>query len=366
MKKTKDIILQRKNRLINLETKLNLPDHHHHDKILSMSLIELQNAMNHQEFTSYQLVSLYISRCLNFGQQLNAITQEFYLEALESAKKSDQRRAIFLSRQREEMDDTTTAHEASPRVEGVETTEIPTDIDMIEQEEEGRRRKGRETKKFLVNATRLLEGIPFSVKDCYDQIGADNFCGLASRIGQVSQHDCPLILLLKQAGAIPFIRSNVPPILMAWETANYSYGSTNNPWNINKITGGSSGGEAALISSRCSPIGLGTDIGGSLRIPAACCGIYSLKPTTRRLSTQQLSCQEVPGQISILSSPGPMGRCVSDLDLIMRVWLQPRASVEGEAVAGESTSLNHRELPSLWYHDPYTPPTIWRNPLPGE
>jgi Asp-tRNA(Asn)/Glu-tRNA(Gln) amidotransferase A subunit family amidase len=321
IKSVHQIISQRNESLTEIENKLSLPETKDREKILAMNLIDLKEAMDRQEFTSYQLVSLYISRCLHVGQQLNAITQNCYLEALNAAIESDQR-----------------------RVSG--------------------------------KPSRLMEGIPFSVKDCYDQIGTDNTCGLATRVGKVLQHDCPLIHLLKQAGGIPFVRSNVPPILMAWETANSSYGPSLNPWNTMKVTGGSSGGEAALISSRCSPIGLGTDIGGSLRIPAACCGIYSLKPTTRRLSTKQLSCQEVPGQISILSSPGPMGRCVSDLDLLMRIWLQSRTSVSAqdeentpsgtEPINTRTPSvLNHRGLSNLWYLDPYTPPTIWRNPPPG-
>ncbi len=124
---------------------------------------------------------------------------------------------------------------------------------------------------------------------------------------------------------------------MAWETSNNVFGTTCNPWNRKRVTGGSSGGEAALLASRCSPLGLGTDIGGSLRIPAACCGVYSLKPTTRRVSTAGLACQEVPGQTAILSSPGPMGRCVADLELVMRAWL---------------------ESPSR--EDPYCPPCGWR------
>jgi hypothetical protein len=329
MKSVQEILQQRKLKSQEVISKLKLPTNIPHEQILSMNIHELQSAMNQNDFTSYELVSLYISRCLKFGPQFNAITQEFYGEALRKAELSDERRA-----------------------------------------------SGK--------LCRPLEGIPFSVKDCFDQKGAESFCGLASLIGKISQHDCPLITVLRNAGAIPFVRSNVPPILMAWETSNNAYGSSLNPWNTSKITGGSSGGEAVLISSRCSPIGMGTDIGGSLRIPAACCGIYSLKPTTCRLSTKLAACQEVPGQNAILSSPGPMGRCVSDLDLFMRVWLQSRHPLaldesfdHDEAMtitttASSSSSspshslLNRRGLSDLWSYDPYTPPTVWRNPLTGQ
>ena len=156
-------------------------------------------------------------------------------------------------------------------------------------------------------------------------------------------------------GAIPFVRSNVPPILMAWETDNHAYGSTLNPWNKDRVAGGSSGGEAVLISSRSSPLGIGTDIGGSVRIPASICGIYSLKPTTGRCSTQDVGCQEVPGQMAILSSPGPMGRSVADLELVMKVWGSiPTASSEAE------------EMGRMWEIDPYTPPSPWRTYTPSK
>jgi Asp-tRNA(Asn)/Glu-tRNA(Gln) amidotransferase A subunit family amidase len=190
--------------------------------------------------------------------------------------------------------------------------------------------------------------------------------------------DSPTVLMSLTAcvilsGAIPFVRSNVPPILMAWETANSVFGQTSNPWNKTRVSGGSSGGEAALISSRCSPLGIGTDIGGSLRIPAACCGIYSLKPTTRRVTTLGLSCQEVPGQNTILSSPGPMGRTVNDLDLIMRAWLgcQPQPQEDcGDVNEADSETLSSNRLGSpLWVCDPYTPPVPWRGiltPVSGE
>lgn len=308
MNKVSQIVKQRNSAHLNdIQKKLKLPTYDN-DKILNMKINELITSMNNFEFTSVELVSLYISRCLEIGKEINAITQHLYLDALESAQLSDERRLTNKS-------------------------------------------------------SRLLEGIPFSVKDCFDQRGCDSTCGLASRVGEASQHDCPLIQMLKHEGGIPFVRSNVPPILMAWETSNNVFGTTLNPWNTSKVTGGSSGGEAALISSRCSPIGIGTDIGGSLRIPAACCGIYSLKPTTKRLSTKFLACQEVPGQIAIYSSPGPMGRYVEDLELFMKVWLQTKPQPTHDNNDNNNLILNRQGLTNLWSYDPYTPPVPWRNTL---
>jgi fatty acid amide hydrolase len=84
---------------------------------------------------------------------------------------------------------------------------------------------------------------------------------------------------------IPFARTNVPQLAMTFACNNYLWGRTLNPWNKERSVGGSSGGEAGLISSRCSPIGIGTDFGGSLRIPASFCGLYTLKSGKNRLST---------------------------------------------------------------------------------
>lgn len=200
------------------------------DEILDKTATQLLEALKRGDLSSVKIVSVYIKRCIEHGRLHNAITEEFFDEALRAAAESDLRRSM-----------------------GTEP--------------------------------RLLEGIPISVKDCFDQVGADSTCGLASHVNNPKGKDCPALHMLRQAGAIPLVRSNVPPILMAWETSNNVFGSTKNPWNVSRIVGGSSGGEGALIASRSSVLGIGTDIGGSLRIPASCCGLYSLKPTTRRVTT---------------------------------------------------------------------------------
>ena len=83
---------------------------------------------------------------------------------------------------------------------------------------------------------------------------------------------------------IPFIRTNVPPLLSTYSSGNQLWGIAKNPWDKGRTSGGSSGGEAALIASKCSPLGIGSDIGGSLRNPAEFCGIYTIKPCSQRLS----------------------------------------------------------------------------------
>lgn len=111
---------------------------------------------------------------------------------------------------------------------------------------------------------------------------------------------------------IPFIRSNVSQICLNYECNNLLWGKCQNPWNRQRTPGGSSGGEGALIASKCSPIGLGGDIGGSLRIPAEFCGLYTLKSTSNRITGggHTVFSPSVDGQINIKATMGPLARCV--------------------------------------------------------
>jgi Asp-tRNA(Asn)/Glu-tRNA(Gln) amidotransferase A subunit family amidase len=122
--------------------------------------------------------------------------------------------------------------------------------------------------------------------------------------------DDPYVAALRAAGAIPIAKTNVPQLLIYTESDNPLYGRTNNPWNMERSCGGSSGGEAALIAAGASPLGLGNDIGGSLRIPAAFCGIASIRPTAGR--TPDRCAHGLPiGQQVIVSQVGPMAKRVS-------------------------------------------------------
>lgn len=118
---------------------------------------------------------------------------------------------------------------------------------------------------------------------------------------------------------IPFVRSNVPQLCMNYECNNLLWGKTENPWDRKRTPGGSSGGEGALVSSRCSPMGLGGDIGGSLRIPAEFCGVYTLKSTSQRITSggHTFFSPTIDGQVNIKSTMGPMTRCVEDLALFL-------------------------------------------------
>ncbi len=170
---------------------------------------------------------------------------------------------------------------------------------------------------------RPLEGVPFSVKDSIEVAGTICTAGtLGFRLNPPSTQDATLVARLRAAGAIPLARTNLPDLLFSFETDNLIYGRANNPWNLTRTPGGSSGGESALIAACGSPFGLGSDAFGSVRVPAHCCGIASIKPTSGRLSRAG----HVPpagGWGETVWQIGPMARRVEDLLTLMPLLLGP-------------------------------------------
>ncbi|XP_059196403.1 vitamin D3 hydroxylase-associated protein-like [Centropristis striata] len=170
------------------------------------------------------------------------------------------------------------------------------------------------------NKTGLLYGVPVSIKENYAYKNHDSSCGVTINLDQPAQKDCVLVEVLKRQGAIPFVKTNLPQGLLNYDCGNPIYGQTLNPHNLQKTCGGSSGGEGALIGGGGSVLGLGSDIGGSIRIPASFCGICGFKPTPGRLSSTGVS-PIYQGQKSVLSSVGPMARDVDSLALCMQALL---------------------------------------------
>jgi len=126
--------------------------------------------------------------------------------------------------------------------------------------------------------------------------------------------------VLSQQGAVMFARTNIPQTMLSYECSNPVFGATKNPYDLTRGPGGSSGGEGSLLGSNGSILGIGTDIGGSLRIPAAFSGCCSFKPTAGRISTKGMT-SSTPGQESIRSTAGPMAREVDGLVLLLRaLW----------------------------------------------
>jgi amidase len=162
-----------------------------------------------------------------------------------------------------------------------------------------------------------LCGVPFSIKDSIELAGAVCTAGtLGRRDAPPATRDATLVARLRQAGGIPIARTNLPDLLFAFESDNLLFGATCNPYDPARTSGGSSGGEAALIASGGSPLGLGSDAAGSVRLPAAFCGIAAIKPTSGRLPRTG-HFPPAGGWIQALWQIGPMARHVEDLCTVM-------------------------------------------------
>jgi len=174
-----------------------------------------------------------------------------------------------------------------------------------------------------------LHGVPFTVKDSIAIEGVISTAGTAGRANHVSSADPTVVARMRAAGAIPLAATNVPELCLGAETDNLVYGRTNNPYDLTRTPGGSSGGEAALIASGGSPLGLGSDVGGSIRQPAHYCGIAGIKPTSGRVPSTG-HWPPLDGLWGPMFKIGPMARFVEDLALTLPIiagpdWRDPRA-----------------------------------------
>jgi fatty acid amide hydrolase len=167
-----------------------------------------------------------------------------------------------------------------------------------------------------------LHGVPLTVKDQFDVAGLPTTFGVARLAQQPASADGPMVAALRKAGAVVLGKTNVPQALGAIETDNAIFGRTNNPWDLTRTPGGSSGADCALVAVGASPLSLGADYGGSLRIPAAWNGICTLKPTARRLPTDRAAVRSACGDEGIIAQPGPLGRSTDDVALMLRVLVE--------------------------------------------
>src|SRR6266576_447910 len=183
-----------------------------------------------------------------------------------------------------------------------------------------------------------LHGVPISIKSSLEVAGLRCESGTRLRAGHIGAQEAVLVARLKAAGAIVLGVTNTPELLMAWETDNVLYGRTNNPWDVARTPGGSSGGEAAAIASGCSAGGVGSDGGGSIRVPAHFCGIGGLKPTPGRIPATGHFPQSV-GPFALLGVVGPMARTVGDLKLMFE-------AMQGPDIGDPSAAPVHLRWPS--------------------
>jgi Asp-tRNA(Asn)/Glu-tRNA(Gln) amidotransferase A subunit family amidase len=197
---------------------------------------------------------------------------------------------------------------------------------FVHLDAEGARRQARAAEAAVMRGEEVgpLHGVPLTVKSCIDVAGWPAPAGSLLRKDYVVQQDAPLVARLRARGAILLGNTNTPEYLMAYETDNLSSGKTSNPWNLERSAGGSSGGEAASIASGCSAGGVGSDGGGSIRVPAHFCGICGLKPTPGRIPATG----HFPGgggAFGWIGVVGPMARTIADVRALSEAMAGPDA-----------------------------------------
>jgi len=186
------------------------------------------------------------------------------------------------------------------------------------------RRAARDAETAVTQKKKLspLHGVPISIKSSINVAGLRCESGTRLRAGLVAAQDAPLVARLRAAGAIVLGVTNTPQLLMAWETDNLLYGRTNSPWGLERTPGGSSGGEAAAIAAGMSACGVGSDGGGSIRVPAHFSGICGLKPTPGRIpATGHYPVSA--GPFAFIGVVGPMARTVADVKVLFEVMQGP-------------------------------------------
>lgn len=231
--------------------------------IKGLSAVQLLHRIDKGELTSREVTQYFIDEIENVNPTLNALVIKLYNDALKQADKADE---MF--------------------------------------------RQGKRMGK--------LHGLPFTIKECLDFEGTPSTLGVIRRRRDIRSNTDDYISALQREGGIVLGKTNVAQLLAYFESNNPVYGTTNNPHSRLHTCGGSSGGEGAIIGAGASPVGIGTDIGGSVRIPAAFCGTCSIKPTMSR-TVDQTRFSERPINLSINSVVGVLGNHAEDLHLFLEI-----------------------------------------------
>jgi amidase len=169
----------------------------------------------------------------------------------------------------------------------------------------------------------LLHGIPMTIKDSLDTAGVITTGGTSGRKNFVPEKDATVVARLKNEGAILLGKTNTPELTLSFETNNLIYGRTSNPYDLTLSSGGSSGGAAAIVASGGAPFDIGSDYGGSIRVPAHFCGVAGLKPTSGRVPRTGHIIPYAAGATDAFQTIGPIARKVDDLVLLLRVIAGP-------------------------------------------
>ena len=175
-----------------------------------------------------------------------------------------------------------------------------------------------------------LLGLPMTVKECFGIANLPTTCGLPVFVDNKAARDAEVVARLKRAGAVIYGKSNLPPGAFDWQSDNPLYGRTVNPWDVTRTPGGSSGGSAAAVAAGFTSLELGSDIGGSVRVPAHCCGVYGHKASWGIVSLQghvpPAPGQDIPVDLGVA---GPLARSAADLELAMDILVGPEDRFAG-------------------------------------
>lgn len=243
--------------------------------LMNLSATRLAEKIRNRELTSEQVVRTYILRCRDVNPHLNAIVQERFQEAIKEAHEIDQ--ALL---------------------------------------------RGDKSQEELERESPLL-GVPVTVKESIAVKGMSHAGGSLKLKGRKATSDAAVITRLRNAGAIPLAVTNTPELCTCWESTNYLTGTTRNPYDFSRTAGGSSGGEAALISSAASVIGVGSDLAGSIRVPCLFSGIFGHKPTSGIIPVKGHYPMMEDEDFKKFLVLGPMARYAEDLALMMKVMIGP-------------------------------------------
>jgi amidase len=169
-----------------------------------------------------------------------------------------------------------------------------------------------------------LLGLPMTLKESFNVAGLETTCGVPEWKGYISPHDAPAAARLKGAGAVLLGKTNVPPALADWQSTNPIHGRGCNPWDTGRTPGGSSGGSAAALAAGLTGLEVGSDIGGSIRVPAAFCGVYGHRPSETLLpKSGQFPMPPLPNAAAVMGVQGPLGRSAEDLELALSILAGP-------------------------------------------
>ncbi|XP_014210386.1 fatty-acid amide hydrolase 2-like [Copidosoma floridanum] len=244
------------------------------NKLLLESTVSLAKKIREKNISSEEVVKAFIERCKEVNGLLNAVVEERYKEAIKEAQEVDNM-----------------------------LKDEQLDIEHLEK-------------------SKPLLGVPFTTKESNEVKDLLHSMGTLSRKGHRSSEDATVVKYVKEAGAIIIGKTNIPELNQWIESRNYIYGQTNNPYNTTRTVGGSSGGDAAIVAACGVPFAVGSDIGGSIRIPAAWNGVFGMKPSEGMTSMKGIGLRK-KDYLESMAEAGPLCKKAEDLEMLVKIFSGP-------------------------------------------